>query len=117
MATLDISGQEKQIAEFLQTVDLEIRADEEKTMKLKSIVQGSEKITDYSIFLQHGGQVTQGCIQIPASESFAKILLRTAQDAVQNISFSLKNKGNFTEVIIINKNPTLFKFTIPTNEI
>jgi hypothetical protein len=117
MATLDLKGNEAEISSFLERGDLEIRASEEKTEKLKDMIVGKEKITDQSIFLQHGGKIQNDCFWIPVHETFGKLLLRTAQDVVQNVEYELKKTGNFTEVTIKNKNPTLFKFRLPTSEI
>lgn len=117
MASIDMTGQEKEISEFLQKEDLIIRADPKKTSELKELIEGPQEITDESIFLQHGGKLEKGCLQISLDSTIGKVLLRTAQDAVQNINYSLKKKGNLTEITIMNKNPTCFKFIIPTNEI
>ncbi len=117
MATLDLKGKEAEISSFLERGDLEIRASEEKTKRMFDIVTGSEKITDQTIFLQHGGKIENECFCIPVTETFGKLLLRTAQDVVQNIEYELKKTGNFTEITIVNKNPTTFKFKLPSSEI
>ena len=117
MATLDLKGNEAEISRFLERGDLEIRASEEKTERLKTIIEGSEKITDQSIFLQHGGKIQNDCLYIPVHETVGKLLLRTAQDVVQNMEYEIKKTGNFTEITIVNKNPTIFKFRLPSSEI
>lgn len=86
MARLDVSGIEKELADFLEGPDLQVRASPELTSQFVESVLGGNETAD--IFKQHGGQVIEIAakkhLRIPIGKEIGEILLSTSKDAVSS---------------------------------
>ena len=100
MARLDVSGIEKELADFLDGHDLKIRASAELTSQyVETVVGGESGCTTADVFKQHGGQVIELAdkkhLRIPVSTDIGEILLSTSKDAVTDFrSEEVKNPKN-----------------------
>ena len=117
MARLEVSGIEKELADFLDGVDLAMRASDDTSKRFKAAADGG-KCSNQDLYSQHGGEVLENSIVVPVDQGVGKRLLRTSQDVALGLKSEIKQVNTSKSTVRIYCTvPVCFTFDLPTANI